>query len=126
MPIKVCDNGVYCWDSSIYSAWDYVIELKEVKFRPGIDDHDFEALTDDDGFNRDSSGWGIDGGQGKAHAAVFQLANLQFTHQGQLDRLSSWSGNATVQASRQTTQTAGAPGALVPATDVETSACPPG
>ncbi|HLE54734.1 MAG TPA: S8 family serine peptidase, partial [Thermoplasmata archaeon] len=29
IPIKVCDNGVYCWDSSIYSAWDYVIELKE-------------------------------------------------------------------------------------------------
>ncbi|MFA5896060.1 MAG: S8 family serine peptidase [Thermoplasmata archaeon] len=29
VPIKVCDNGVYCWDSSIYSAWDYVIELKE-------------------------------------------------------------------------------------------------
>lgn len=29
VPIRVCDVGVYCWDSSIYSAWDYVIELKE-------------------------------------------------------------------------------------------------
>ncbi len=29
IPIRVCDVGVYCWDSSIYSAWDYVIELKE-------------------------------------------------------------------------------------------------
>lgn len=28
VPIKVCDNGMYCWDSSIYSAWDYVLGLK--------------------------------------------------------------------------------------------------
>jgi hypothetical protein len=30
--------------------------------RGRIDDHDFDALVDDDGFNRDSSGVGIDGG----------------------------------------------------------------
>lgn len=30
--------------------------------RGRIDDHDFDALVDDDGFNRDSSGTGIDGG----------------------------------------------------------------
>jgi len=28
IPIKVCDNGVYCWDSSIYAALDYVVDLK--------------------------------------------------------------------------------------------------
>lgn len=30
--------------------------------RGRIDDHDFDALVDDDGFNRDSSGMGLDGG----------------------------------------------------------------
>ncbi|MEQ1867390.1 MAG: outer membrane beta-barrel protein, partial [Micropepsaceae bacterium] len=30
--------------------------------RGRIDDHDFDALVDDDGFNRDSSGVGLDGG----------------------------------------------------------------
>jgi len=29
IPIKVCDVGVYCWDSSIYSALDYVVDLKK-------------------------------------------------------------------------------------------------
>lgn len=33
-----------------------------VFLRGRIDDHDFDALVDDDGFNRDSSGTGIDGG----------------------------------------------------------------
>jgi len=28
IPIKVCDIGVYCWDSSIYSGLDYVMSLK--------------------------------------------------------------------------------------------------
>lgn len=28
IPIKVCDNGVYCWDSSIYSGLDYAVGLK--------------------------------------------------------------------------------------------------
>jgi len=28
IPIKVCDNGVYCWDSSIYAGLDYVVSLK--------------------------------------------------------------------------------------------------
>jgi len=28
IPVKVCDNGVYCWDSSIYSGLDYVVGLK--------------------------------------------------------------------------------------------------
>jgi len=30
--------------------------------RGRVDDHNFDATVDDDGFNRDSSGWGIDGG----------------------------------------------------------------
>jgi len=28
IPVKVCDNGVYCWDSSIFSGLDYVVGLK--------------------------------------------------------------------------------------------------
>ncbi len=28
IPIKVCDNGMYCWDSSIYSGLDYAVGLK--------------------------------------------------------------------------------------------------
>lgn len=28
IPIKVCSNGAYCFDSSIYSAWDYVLGLR--------------------------------------------------------------------------------------------------
>lgn len=33
-----------------------------VFLRGRVNDHDFETDVDDDGFNRDSSGWGIDGG----------------------------------------------------------------
>ena len=29
IPIKVCDIGVYCWDSSIYSGLDYIVSLKK-------------------------------------------------------------------------------------------------
>jgi subtilisin family serine protease len=28
IPIRVCDVGVYCWDSSIFSGLDYVVSLK--------------------------------------------------------------------------------------------------
>lgn len=41
----------------------------------------------------------------------FQLANLQITRQALLDRVSSWSGNVTIQASRQSTQAIRVPGA---------------
>ena len=28
IPVKVCDNGVYCWDSSIFSGLDYAVGLR--------------------------------------------------------------------------------------------------
>jgi len=29
IPVRVCDVGVYCWDSSIFSGLDYVVSLKK-------------------------------------------------------------------------------------------------
>lgn len=29
IPVRVCDVGIYCWDSSIYSGLDYVVGLKK-------------------------------------------------------------------------------------------------
>jgi hypothetical protein len=50
-------------DTSVFVKAVYEVSPSTGVFLRGrIEDHDFETPVDDDGFNRDSSGWGVDGG----------------------------------------------------------------
>lgn len=50
-------------DTSVFVKAAYEVSDNTAVFLRGrVEDHDFDALLDDDGFNRDSSGWGVDGG----------------------------------------------------------------